>query len=118
MSKKNVADINASAIEEFKTIMDTITQSEEYPPDINTLWDVRERDFSSISLESMKSLIQISSNYPERGNAKVAFIVKGDLAYGMMRMYETFSSFEGIKLRQHLRVFRSLSEGEKWLITE
>ena len=47
-----------SSIEEFKTILDTITQSEQYPPNINTLWDVREQDFSSISLESMKSLIE------------------------------------------------------------
>ena len=107
-----------SSIEEFKTILDTITQSEEYPPNINTLWDVREQDFSSISLESMKSLIQISNNYPERGTAKVAFIVKGNLAYGMMRMYETFSSFEGLNLRQHLRVFKNFSEGEKWLLME
>jgi hypothetical protein len=105
-------------LEEYKMAMDEITQSEEYPANINAMWDVREQDFSSITSSTVQSLINISKQYPERGTARAAFIVKDDLAFGMLRMYEITSSMEDSDSSQNLMVFRSYSEGEKWLLGE
>lgn len=105
-------------LEEYKMAMDEITQSEQYPANINAMWDVTEQDFSGITSSTVQSLINISKQYPERNTARVAFIVKNDLAYGMLRMYEMLSSVEESDSSQNLMVFRSYSEGEKWLLDE
>ena len=107
-----------STLEEYKMAMEEITQSEEYPADINTMWDLREQVFDKLDSDTIKSFIKIRKEYPERGAARVAFIVKGDFAFGMMRMYDKLSSFEGSDLPQKLMVFRDYSEGEKWLLGE
>jgi hypothetical protein len=98
--------------------MDEITQSEQYPANINAMWDVTEQDFNSINSSTVQSLINISKQYPERNTSRVAFIVKEDLAYGMLRMYEMLSSVGESDSSQNLMVFRSYSEGEKWLLDE
>ena len=107
-----------NSLEDYKTAMEEITHSEEYPADINTIWDVREQEFTDLDTDTIKSFIKIRKEYPARGAARVAFIVKGDFAFGMMRMYDTLSSFEGSDLPQNLMVFRDYAEGEKWLLGE
>ena len=102
--------------EEYKTAMDEITQSEQYPADINALWDVREQDFSEVDTSTLRHIIEISKQYPERGTSRVAFIVKNDLAFGMLRMYEILSSTEASESSQNIRVFRSYPESEEWLL--
>ena len=104
--------------EEYKAVMDEITQSDQYPANINALWDVRDQDFQSVTSGTVKRIIEISKQYPERGSSHVAFIVKNDLAYGMLRMYELASSVEESDSPQNHRVFRDYSEGEKWLLHE
>jgi len=105
-------------LEEYKAIMGKITQSEQYPADINALWDVREQDFSCVTSSSVDGLIEISEQYPERGASRVAFIVGANLAYGMLRMYELSLSIKNPKCSQKLRVFRDYSEGENWLFED
>ena len=104
--------------EEYQAAMDEITQSEQYPADINALWDVRDQDFMNVTSGTVKRIIEISKKYPQRGASQVAFIVKDDLAYGMLRMYELSSSGEEPDSSQNLRVFRDYSEGERWLLQE
>ena len=104
--------------EEYKTAMNEVTQSEQYPANVNALWDVREQDFRSVTSNTVKSIIDISKQYPERGNSRVAFIVKDNLAYGMLRMYELSLNVEANDSLQNHRVFRDYSEGENWLLEE
>lgn len=105
-------------LEEYKMAMDEITQSKQYPANINALWDVSEQDFSDITSDTVKSLISINKQYPERETSRAAFVVNGNLAFGMLRMYEISSSLEKPDSSQNLRVFKSRSEGEKWLLDE
>ena len=98
--------------------MDKITKSDQYPPNINALWDVRDQDFSNVTPGTIQSLVNISRQYPERGTAWAAFIVEKDLAFGMLRMYEITSSMADSDSSQNLRVFRSYNEAEKWLLGE
>lgn len=96
--------------------MDEITHSNQYPVNINALWDVREQDFTDVTSSTLQNLVKISKCYPERGNAMAAFVTNENLAFGMLRMYEITSSMEENNTSQHLRVFRSYSEAEKWLL--
>ncbi len=98
--------------DEFQASLLEILQSDQFPPDTRTLWDLRELDFRTIDSLMEKRLINIRRRYPERGRARLAFIVAGDLAFGMGRMYEILSE----DLPQEIRLFRKYSEGENWLL--
>ena len=104
--------------EEYQAAMDEIIKSDQYPASINALWDVREQDFRGVNSSSVKNIIEISKQYPERGGSRVAFVVKDNLAYGMLRMYELSTSVEEFESTQNHRVFRDYSEGEEWLLAE
>jgi hypothetical protein len=101
-------------LDEYRSSIEAIVRSKEHPPDIRTLWDLRELDFNEIDRSLEKSLILVSKEFPERGSAKIAFIVKSDLGFGMTRMFEALAD----KLGYETKVFRSYSEGENWLIQE
>ena len=95
----------------FEEAMKVITRSDQFPPDIRTIWDVRELDFSNIDLSFEKLLISIRKKYPERGSARNAVIVTDNLGFGMTRMYAALGSFS-----ENVRAFKSYKAGEDWLL--
>ena len=103
-----------ATVEEFKSVMTTIISSTEYPPDLNTLWDVKGVDFSTVDKKFEEQLIFAREHFPERGASKIAIIAPDDLRYGMLRMYQALSG----GLPQEVQVFRDNADGEKWLLTE
>ena len=98
--------------EEFQATLQEILQSDQFPPDTGTLWDLRELDFRTIDTPLEKRFINIRRKYPQRGRARLAFIVAGDLGFGMARMYEILSE----DLPQEIKIFKNYSEGESWLL--
>jgi len=98
-------------LDEIKKAVALLTKSTQFPADANTLWDLRELDFAQIDHDMEKQLIEIRKQYPERGQAKIAFVVGSDLGFGMMRRYEMLSD----NLPQHIRVFRDDAKAEAWL---
>ena len=104
-------------VEEFQTAMEEITRSKQYPPDTDALWDLRALDFAIIDAGYLQGIIQIRKQYPERKTARLAHIVSGDFAFGMMRMYQIYSDLDQYRLHQKVGVFKSISEGEKWLLS-
>jgi len=105
-------------VEEFQTAMEEITRSKQYPPDADALWDLRALDFAAIDAYYLKGIIQIRRKYPERNTARLAHIVKGDFAFGMMRMYQIYSDLDQDHLNQKVGIFKSISEGEEWLLSQ
>ena len=101
-------------LQEYRSSIEAIVQSKEFPPDIRTLWDLRGLGFKAIDRNFEEHLISISEQFPERGSAKVALIVQSDLGFGMTRMFEILAE----KLGYQTMVFRSYTEGEKWLLQE
>jgi hypothetical protein len=63
----------------------------------------------------LNNVISLRKKYPERGNARAAFVADSDLSYGVSRMYEVLSSFE---LPQNILAFREFSDAEKWILEE
>ena len=98
--------------EEFSKAIEKITHSDEFPPDVPTLWDLRTGDFTTADSSLTTLFIEIRKKHPERGKAKIALIVSDDLAFGMSRMYE----LKAFDLPQEMRVFRDYAEGEQWII--
>ena len=107
----SVAVPSPLTLDYFEEAMKVITRSDQFPPDIRTIWDVRELDFSNIDRTFELRLISIRKKYPERGSARNAVIVTDNLGFGMTRMYAALGSFS-----ENVRAFRSYKAGEDWLL--
>jgi len=97
-------------IDEFRTVLEAIERSKEYPPDVATLWDLRGLDFTSIDREFEEHLIAIRKDFPGRARAKLAAVVATDLAFGMSRMFQILSDDE-----DRMKVFRDYDAAVSWL---
>lgn len=102
-------------LDDLEQLYDNIVTSTLFPPDIRSIWDFRQADFTTIDTRFLKKIIALRKKYPQRGTARAAFVVDSDLGYGVSRMYETLSAFE---LPQHIRAFRDYAEAQTWLLTE
>jgi len=99
------------SLDEIKRAIALLAKSTQFPADANTLWDLREMDFTQVDHDMERQLVEIRRQYPERGQARIAFVVDNDLAFGMMRRYEMLS----VHLPQQICVFREYAEAEAWL---
>jgi len=99
-------------IDVFESTLNMIVNSDEYPPDVDTLWDLRNYDFSAIDTETQQQWVALREKHPERGNAKMAILVNNDMNFGKSRMYEMWSA----ELPQRMRVFRNYDEARQWLL--
>ncbi len=107
-----VAVKNPFTLEEFEAAVKDIVESDQFPPDIGALWDLRELDFNDIDRSFEEDLINIQMKFPERGQARLALITPEGLGFGMTRMYEALSD----DLPQRIRAFKSYTEAEDWLL--
>ena len=99
----------------FSQAMGEITSSEEYSPDVNTIWDMRKMDFSQVDESFERLLISIRKGVElKRGNPRLAMLVANDLAYGMTRMYHTFSEMS--ELSQEIEIFRKEEDTCNWVM--
>ena len=103
-------------IHEFQDTMERMTHSKEFPPHVNALWDLRELDLAAVDAGFWRGIIHVRKQFPERGNARLAHVVKDDLGFGMLRMYENLSDSDPGGLEQRIMVFRSIGEAENWLM--
>ncbi len=107
-----VAVKNPFTFEEFEEAVKDIINSDQFPPDIRALWDLRELDFNDIDRSFEERLINIQKKYPERGQARLALITPDGLGFGMTRMYEALSN----DLPRRIRAFKTYTKAEDWLL--
>ena len=102
----------------FGSIEDAAIQllnSNEYPMDISTLWDLRLADISGVDAEFMNKLIETRERMVQlRGEAKIALLAGSETAFGVGKAYEIISE----QLPQKMHVFKDLDEARKWLTTD
>lgn len=84
------------------------------PADIPALWDLRRLDFQQMDRNRLAGMIEIRARHPERGRARLALLVQGDLSFGVSRMYEMLSESRG--LPQVIQVFTDAQNAEDWLV--
>ncbi len=98
--------------DDIDRLMKEIVDAEDFPPDTPAIYDLRGLDFRTFDKGFAERLIEIRRHYPRRGNARIALIAPDDLGFGMTRMYQLLSD----DLDQAIMVFRSVEEGEQWLM--
>lgn len=80
----------------------------EYKPEYRQLIDARGVERAEISTEVIRDLARASPGAPE---ARRAFVVASDLAYGLARMFE----IQRTDAPEEVRVFRDVNEARAWL---
>ena len=111
----SIAILGTSDFDEYASTLETITSSNDYPPNVRTLWDLRKADFSFVNFTSVKKIVGIRERFKNRDNCKVALVASSNLQYGLCRMFQML--LDG-RLPHELAVFREYDEGEKWLLEE
>ncbi|MCB1182696.1 hypothetical protein KDM41_04625 [bacterium] len=110
-----ISVIGKVTIPEFQDFMKDMTGSPDYDPDVDALWDLRRFDFEHVDAEFWQQIVRARRRFPERSRARLAHLVDGDFAFGMMRMYQILVEIDGADLIQEVGVFRTEADAEAWL---
>lgn len=97
--------------EMFREALAALTTSSSFPPDVDTLWDLRALDVSRTDGRFTSVLVAIRGEFPSRGGARVAIVVGSDLGFGMGRQFELL----GRNVSTGVALFRSVEEAQAWL---
>ena len=101
-------------IDIFKRTLNSLMTSDEHPPDVDTLWDLRNFDFANVDADTQRQWVELRSKQPKRGNARMAMLVNDDVNFGKSRMYEMWSG----GLPQRMRAFRDYDEAKTWFLSD
>lgn len=97
---------------DFQAMLRELYTSPKFDPNMNSLWDLREADFSTVTPDDVRSLMQIvATHWGKDGKCRAAIVVAGMAEYGISRMYE--SQF-GIAAPCKIKVFLDLDLAWKW----
>ena len=96
---------------ELAEVGEKISTSTTYPPNVNTLWDLRKADIGIFNKQIQQRLILLREQLRNRGRARLAMVVEDDLGFGLLRMYATHSEH----LPQPIKVFKNYAEAQAWL---
>jgi len=108
----SVAVTGYLTIEDIETNMLKVFSSDEYPHDVNTLWDIRELSFDNIDIALIKRIVSLRKKYNGlRGNARIAILSNYSLAAPIVKLYMILSK----GLSQETMAFTSVEEAELWL---
>ena len=99
-------------LRDVEDAMKELFSSKEYPSNINTLWDVRELEYSEVDLKLIKSVVTLHEKYNnERENAKIAILSNYALAAPLIKLYIILTR----GLKQTNRAFTNIDEAILWL---
>ena len=78
------------------------------------LWDFTEANITKIPLKEFKIIAhEVKTRSCAMMGGKTALVFRGDVGYGIGRMFEAFTEFEGVK--SEYRSFRNTREAKEWL---
>lgn len=97
-------------VTEYRKVLMQITSGKEYPGTTPTIWDLRTLDFSDLEIKLAYVVKEIRSAYAIRNESKIAYVVSGQLAYGLMRMLQAITNSEDMSL-----VCYDYEEAETWI---
>ena len=98
-------------VAELAEVGEKISTSTTYPPNVDTLWDLRKADIGIFNKQMQQRLILLREQLRNRGRARLAMVVEDDLGFGLLRMYTTYSEH----LPQFIKVFKNYAEAQAWL---
>lgn len=102
-------------VEDACAAIDGIIAQPGFKKGLPSIWDMRYTELMHINAEDIKQISEYANGVKDkRGNARIAFVVSSDLAYGLGRMFEMVNATSHI----NARVFRNYEEGEAWALAE
>jgi hypothetical protein len=84
-----------------------------YSDDLDAIIDLREAS-SDFNLEDVRDIAELVRRRPKEAISKRAVIVSSDEHFGMMRMFEAYTS----KGPTRYRVFRDMEEAQAWIASD
>jgi hypothetical protein len=101
--------------EDVAEMLEQIVDSEDYPANVNAIYDFTRMSFENITSDFLKSLdYQIQRGDLRRAGAKTAYVCPEDLKYGMIRVWEVLID----DLNVETLVTRSMEEALNWVNSE
>ena len=100
-------EINVAEVEEN---LGRLIADPAYRPEYNALVDLSESP-TLFTSEQIRSLADYVRHRMPMASSRRAVVVKTDVAFGLIRMYEAFTE----DLPRSFRVFRSLKDAQEWL---
>jgi len=98
---------------EILEAFDAAVEHPKYKPGMPRLWDFRRADLSSLDTAAVAALAEYPMRFPKGiCDVRVAFVVAGQLEYGLTRMFQAMSEDE----RTDIGIFYSTEEAESWLL--
>jgi hypothetical protein len=95
-----------------RTYQNQLLSDPDFDPGFSQLADFTHVTKFDIGMDDIRMLAQKSIFSPE---SRRAFVVKGDLAYGLARMFEILRETMG---EQGIGVFRNLDDALEWVLAE
>lgn len=97
---------------EFHELLQKLYASPQFDPDLNALWDIRQADFSKVSPDDVRALMNVvATHWGKDGKCRAAIVVGGLAEYGICRMYE--SQF-GPAAPCKIKIFTDLDAAWQW----
>ncbi len=102
-------------IDELKKIFWMMITHPNFRPGMSTLLDLGDASLTPLTTADLKEFGAFVQKFAaKRGEAKSAVVTHQDIDFGIARMYEMWNEKNS---PVQLRVFRSVSEAEVWLLT-
>lgn len=100
---------------EFRRVLEFLTTSQDFPPEVNVLWDIRKIEFFNLNTSFLKNLGEIRDDYADKRNpARAAILVPGDVEASIVRLFRDISKMPD----NHLKITESVDEAEDWCRSE
>ena len=100
-------------IDELTEALKEVYKNPQYDSEMNVLWDIRDADASSFTMQDITKLSNIvSRQWGTKGESRAAIVVSRDLEYGLSRMYDMLSANQ---IKSQIKAFRDINEAFEWL---
>ena len=99
--------------DQVKAYLGEIYRSPGGTTSMHVLWDLRDVDFTSISAETVRSLMEyVSRHWGVEGGRKAAIVVAPELDYATSTTYQML--MDGASAST-FRIFKRIGEAEEWI---
>lgn len=114
--EKNIAYIKVLGSAGSRDILDAFdmaVESPDYRDGMGRLWDFTEIDISALDGGTIREMAKYSLRFPPGiRDVKVGFVVTETMAYGLTRMFQSYSDSYAETL---VRLFRDMESAEEWM---
>ena len=98
---------------DFSNLLKGIYNSADFDPNLHSLWDVRDADFSAVTPPEIRALAEyVRANWDMKRKNKAAIVVSGLSDFGISRMYEQIL---GPAATGKVMVFRNIKTAWDWI---